>query len=451
MTDNHARNAADIRAVRTSVAMQTVSHIQGPSALGELTDAGGVEQPGCGPQQTGRRCANVGIARLAHLLATYTGASHRLGAYVLHDDAGRLGLMPYLLQQYPLPCRIGDVRLFSAPLRRIRLLHEAGYWPDSPAAYRRLLDRIATTTAGRSGNGTAGPVVDVVCAFSVPVGSGLADFLATQAIADRRFRVYRPTPAVLHHRIRLPDTFQAYLAGLTAKSRTTLRRKVRKLLGQTDPLGSSGSHLLEAAVVNNRAAGIVRVTRAEDVPWLVQRMTDLSRKTYQYNLLGLGVRDPEQLARDAKAAARRGWLRSYVLLVNGQAVAFMHGLQFPGQIPGASRGGSYDYIDVGHDPAWSSQSPGTVLQYLVIEDLYRHDPPAVFDFGPGDAVHKARFGNASCLETDFYLFRRTARALWAHGAHSACTRTSAWAGAVLDRFRLKAKVRHAVRRLASAP
>ena len=429
--------------------METVSHIQGQAMLGELASAGACGRSCTGPGGVAGESGNVAVARLARFLATFRGTPDRLGAFLLSNGGRTGGLVPYVLQSYPLPCRIGDVRLFNAPLRRMRLLHEAGYWPDSPTACQALLSEIAETVRTGSANGHGASVVDVVCATGVPVDSGLARALTTGGV-PRQFRVYSPTPPVRHQRILLPDSFEAYLAGLSPKSRATLRRKVRKLLGEPASAGTSGGRTVQAASSDTRSNGIVRVTNQKDVPWLVARMSQISRKTYQYNLLGLGVRDAEQLVHDATVAAQRGWLRSYVLVLGGRAVAFMHGMQFPGPVSYNPGGGTYDYIDVGHDPDFSAQSPGTVLQYLVIQDLCGHNRPAVFDFGPGDAVHKERFANESYLETDFYLFRSTSRAVWARSAHAACTRASAWVATALDRVGLKSRVRRTVRRLASA-
>ncbi len=406
--------------------MPTVSHIPGRDRLGELV------------------AGLPGADRLAHLLSTFRGDPRRLGAFTLDDGRDRRAFMPYLLQSYPLPCRVGELRLFGAPLRRMRLLHEMGCWPESANAYRALLDGISEVSAPNGGSCAGWSPLDVVWLPAVPTESALGRFLAGGA-AGNGFHRYCPSPPVERHQIRLPATFNEYQTGHSTKSRATQHRKMRRLLGQT----AHSSDVLEVGSSSARSTGLVRVTHPADVPWLVERMVAISRKTYQYNLLGLGVRDAQQLARDAESAARQQRLRAYLLMVDGQTVAFLYGLQFGGPAS-APHAGTYDYIDVGHDPAWSAHSPGTVLLSLVIEDLYRWNTPAVFDFGPGYGEHKRRFGNCTLCESEFYLFRRTARAFLARGAHAACTRASLWAGAALDRVRLKASLRHTLRRWAGS-
>ncbi|MCH7814919.1 MAG: GNAT family N-acetyltransferase [Planctomycetes bacterium] len=428
--------------------MATVRHIQGEAELRKLVDPAARASNGAGDTSVGCPTDPV-VVSLHRVLISFCGMGDRLGAFALRGSDGLTGLMPYLLQSYPLPCRIGEVCLFRAPLRRLRLLHEFGHWPDAPAKYDDLLAKVAEVVSGepKPGGGPSG--VDLVWATALPVESVLARIVTGRRGRGGGFVRYQSTQATPHHRIRLTETFEAYLADMSPKTRSALRRKTRNLLGD---VASEHPKVQEPGEIARQAqpfTGLVRITGPDDVPWLVEHLTELSRKTYQYNLLGLGVRDPEQLAGDALAAARRGELRCYVLLVAGTALAFMYGTQRAAVIDGSSHGDVYDYIDVGHDPAWSDRSPGTVLQYLVIQDLCGHHRPALFDFGPGDAVHKARFGNESYLERDLYLFCPTARAVWARNAHRVCTRTSSVLGSMLRGLGLKTRIRRLVRRVGS--
>ncbi|MCP4249315.1 MAG: GNAT family N-acetyltransferase [bacterium] len=451
MTDNLARNVGNSGRRRPRNVMATVQHIQGEAELRKLAAqhapaSGATKRRADGSRGNPTHAVAMGLERA---LASFAGTGDRLGAFALRERGRLTGLMPYLLQSYPLPCRIGEVCLFRVPLRRMRLLHEFGYWPDLSAAYEALLKGIAEAVSVRPRLGGGPSGVDLVWATALPAESELARMAAGGPGRGEAFVRYQPTQPTPHHRIRLTATFEAYLAGLSPKSRSGLRRKARKLLGDGSAQHPTAVQPREFARQSQRVTGLVRITDPDDVPWLVERLTELSRKTYQYNLLGLGVQDSKQLAGAAQSAARRGELRSYILVVAGTAVAFMYGTQRPAAIGGRSDGDIYDYIDVGHDPAWSDRSPGTVLQFLVIRDLFKHNRPAVFDFGPGDAVHKARFGNESYLERDLYLFCPTARAVWARHAHRACTLTSATLGSVLRGLGLKTRIRRLVRRLGS--
>jgi CelD/BcsL family acetyltransferase involved in cellulose biosynthesis len=57
----------------------------------------------------------------------------------------------------------------------------------------------------------------------------------------------------------------------------------------------------------------------------------------------------------------------------------------------------------------SAFSPGTVLYYLLLEDLYTHRRPSLVNHGVGVTPHKRLFSNRSTTNTTVYLLRRTIR------------------------------------------
>lgn len=63
----------------------------------------------------------------------------------------------------------------------------------------------------------------------------------------------------------------------------------------------------------------------------------------------------------APLLAARGWLRLYRLLVGGEAIAAVYGLEV---------GRRFFYYQSGYDPAWSARSPGLVLVGRTVEDAY---------------------------------------------------------------------------------
>ena len=96
------------------------------------------------------------------------------------------------------------------------------------------------------------------------------------------------------------------------------------------------------------------------MPQFVSKAVAISRKTYQWHLLGLGLRKPEQLERTLTAMAARGWTRCYLLECGGVPTAFMIGYQYRG---------TYHYVDVGFDPDWEKFSVGTMLHLAVLREL----------------------------------------------------------------------------------
>ena len=54
-------------------------------------------------------------------------------------------------------------------------------------------------------------------------------------------------------------------------------------------------------------------------------------------------------------------------------------------------------------------SPGTVLYYKMLEDLFRHRCPRLVSFGVGINPHKVTFSNRSTFDSSIYVMRPTLR------------------------------------------
>src|SRR5262249_25386017 len=76
---------------------------------------------------------------------------------------------------------------------------------------------------------------------------------------------------------------------------------------------------------------------------------------------------------------------------------------------------TYQYQDVLHveQTAYSEEfarfSPGSVLFYMMMDDLHQYRRPRVVNYGVGVNPHKRLFTNRSTLDTSAYLFRPTLR------------------------------------------
>ncbi|ACG73954.1 cellulose biosynthesis (CelD)-like protein [Anaeromyxobacter sp. K] len=120
----------------------------------------------------------------------------------------------------------------------------------------------------------------------------------------------------------------------------------------------------------------------------------------------------------APLLAARGWLRLYRLLVDGEAIAAVYGLE---------AGRRFLYYQSGYDPRWSARSPGMVLVGRTVEDAYARGL-ADYDFLRGEEPYKLdwaadrretcavrlrapslRAGTAAAAEEAYRAARRLAR------------------------------------------
>lgn len=93
----------------------------------------------------------------------------------------------------------------------------------------------------------------------------------------------------------------------------------------------------------------------------------------------------ERLHRDfARRALERGWLRLWLLEIDGQAVAAWYGFRY---------GGAEWYYQSGRDPAWERSSVGFVLMAHTIRSALE-DGLRVYHLLRGDESYKSRFANA---------------------------------------------------------
>ena len=145
---------------------------------------------------------------------------------------------------------------------------------------------------------------------------------------------------------------------------------------------------------------------------------------------------PETLKTRLRLAARNGWLRSYLLRLGEQPLAFLLGLQFRDR---------FLYQDVGFDQEWRSHRAGSILQLLALQNLFETDTPRTFEFGV-HGEHKAEFGNETYAAETVFLFRPTAYTRLASTTVRATVRASDAATTALGRLGLKRRLKQLLRR-----
>jgi len=333
---------------------------------------------------------------------------NNLAVYFLYRGDSLCGFAPFLTRDWPLKCQLGEVTLARLPLRRLCLLGGALLFPEDPAAHELLFRELLSRD----------PDFDALYLEDVPVDSFLWKFAGSNHAVSSRFSGYVPDPPAPRVLLRLSDTFDDYMGKFSAKHRKNLRRSIR-LFQETAP----------------GDVETVRFTRPDQVDAFVAQAAEISRKTYQWNLLGLGLRSAEETKRYLSFLAHNGWLRCYLLLRKDTACAFVIGFQY---------GSRYYLDDMGYDPAWREYSVGKILQLEIVQDLFACNRPEVYDLGEYGA-HKEELGTETYAQGKMLLFRRGAYTGIVRAGHRGCQGGTRIASTLLSRFGLKKRLKKIIR------
>ena len=179
----------------------------------------------------------------------------------------------------------------------------------------------------------------------------------------------------------LDQSFESYLAGFSSKSRSTLKRKVRRLAERC-----GGSLDLRCYRTQDEAAEFHRLARA------------VSARSYQERLLDYGLPDGEAALADMRERAARGAMRGWILFVDGRPASYLYA---------PAEGDTLVYAYLGYDPDFADLSPGTVLQFEAMRQLMEERSFALFDFGEGEGQHKSLFATGSVECLDLLLLKPT--------------------------------------------
>jgi len=258
-----------------------------------------------------------------------------------------------------LPLRIGRRTLwrFERPLVRRRLTLEEGLAGRLPG-----LDPLPPGAAGYQLSALpAGWVADLRAAFP-----GLRVFVRQR---------YRRSFASLD------SDFDAYLAGFSAKSRSTLKRKVRRLAER-----SGGALDVRSYRTPEEIAAFHRDARA------------ISALSYQERLLDAGLPEGAEALDAMRALAGRDAVRGWILYIDGRPASFLYA---------PAEGDTLIYAHLGYDPAFADLSPGAVLQFEAMRLLMEECRFRRFDFTEGDGRHKRLFATGSIDCVDLILLRPT--------------------------------------------
>lgn len=250
-----------------------------------------------------------------------------------------------------------------------------------------------------------GPADDGYLVTSLPVERAAA--LSTVAGGLIVFERQRYT----RHWIDLTIGHDAYLARLSANTRSGIKRKTRKL-----------------AEASGGTPDIARFRTPDELAAFHPLARAVSATTYQERLMEAGLPDTPDFRTRTLQQAAAGDIRAWLLSVGGRPVAYLYCPVVQGTV-------LYQYL--GHDPAFNDLSPGAVLQMAAMRDLLDEGGLDRFDFTEGDGQHKRQFATDGVACTDLLLLRPTLANRLTLGALRAFDGGAAGAKRVVERLGLQ--------------
>jgi CelD/BcsL family acetyltransferase involved in cellulose biosynthesis len=180
-------------------------------------------------------------------------------------------------------------------------------------------------------------------------------------------------------------------------------------------------------------------SRPEELEPVLPHMEAVAQKTYQRGL-GVGFENsPEVLAR-LRLFAQKGWLRVYILYIEGVPCSFWTGSVYEGVFLS-------EYM--GYDPALHEHSVGTVTIINTLEALCERGIQEV-DFGIGPADYKERFANRRLMEHSARIFAPTLKGATLNAFYTVAGFADSGIRSVLEKTRLLPKLKKMWRQRASA-
>lgn len=304
------------------------------------------------------------------LTSHLAGANQSLQYFLLGDPGRPRGYAPFIVHQGALAYCFGETTVFHVPV--LRYATQGAPLCESREQLTGLFAPLREAVGKRG----------VAFFEAVPAGSALFDLLTSPTSPIYAlFHVVPYGPTYARRLIELPDgsQFEDYLLALRGKTRSGLRRLRRDFTADAKD-----------------EVRVTRYTEAEQAEELAAVLAQVSRKTYQHHLLGLGLEDTPQHVEQLRAAAIAGWLRAYILWIGEKPVAFQLGYR---------DAHTYHLHHVGHDPEMAKLQPGIYLHTEVMADLLAHGI-CRFDFLSGDGIYKQKLSTSFREERHYYLIPR---------------------------------------------
>jgi hypothetical protein len=277
------------------------------------------------------------------------------------------------------------------------------------------------------GNSDARVQKQLLEAISTHLTSTKADFLLAEDVetndpllelvnqGTHDLQLFKPVPFQTRHKIELPETHDEYWKKFNSATRGKIKRKT-KLLSD---------------------CRVERITRPFQIPEFLNAAQQISKQTWQNDLLGLRIQNDDFELQLFTFLATQDALRAYLVWDKDTPISFCIGNQF---------NGVFNYEEVGYNRDYSKKSPGQYLVIKMLEDMYEHERPAIFDFGGGHADYKRMFGTQVSESGNIWLLRPGLRSKMIMSYFNGRRAVTQYARRTLDKLGLLDRLRKITRR-----
>jgi hypothetical protein len=295
---------------------------------------------------------------------------------VLYRDGKPDAILVGRLDQRRLPLNVGYFHGFRPSARCLTFVYDALHGNASPENIEILLHAVMSCLKRDE--------ADVAALEFVPLESDLYHIaLKAPGVLSRDTL---PAPQA-HEILAVPGSIDEVYRRMSGTRREGIRRGIRKFLARAD-----GKSKIEC------------YRNESELDLLFRDAEEVAKKTYQRGL-GAGFATTPDVRERLGLAARKGWLRAYVLYVDDAPVAFWVGMIY-------NQSFASEYL--GYDPKFRQFAPGMFLIMRVIEGFCSSagdDVVKELDFGLGDAEYKAALCTKKWFEARVYIFGSTTKGL----------------------------------------
>jgi CelD/BcsL family acetyltransferase involved in cellulose biosynthesis len=225
------------------------------------------------------------------------------------------------------------------------------------------------------------------------------------------------------HYIEFRGRFTDYTARFSAKSRSTMKRKIRKF-----------------AELSGGTIDFREYRTAADMTDFHRLATELSRKTYQERIFGEGFASQAGTLSTICDLAERDKVRGYMLFHRMRPVAYVFG---------RSSCDTLLYGLLGYDPEYRQYSPGDVLLWHLIEREFERGRFRYLDFGEGESWYKSFFSTGSIRCARVYFLPKTPLNFAAVLLHAGSNAFTNVVGRLAQRLALRDRMRRLLRERAA--